>query len=389
MKHNEKQGYRKFNVINTHFHYLNPQKIEQTVSIYRFLKEYYEYEALGLLSIVDCGHRHNDVTSNARGLYIKARLNEEMPGSCYVYAAPRHYYDERDTEDGYLLQAEAIYEAGFDGFKSLDGKATQRKSLGKPLCDPVFDKMFGYFERMGFPIKMHVADPRKYWGPKEEMTEMAIKRGWWYGDGSYPSFETIHSEVRGIMEKFPKLKFCMAHMGYLTDDPAAWESWLTDYENTSYDLTPGTATFVFFAKEPGLWRGLMEKYADRIFFGTDTYNQLDDSEEDVRRGELKNTSVRHNVVRSGLELDPSISIDLGQLGIGKSLGLPDSALESIYSLGFKALHSGSPREVNAAAALCEVEKARGELLSGELPIAEDEVKLELENLEVIEKYFSK
>jgi hypothetical protein len=191
------------------------------------------------------------------------------------------------------------------------------------------------------------------------------------------------------MEKFPKLKFCMAHMGYLTDDPAAWESWLTDYENTSYDLTPGTATFVSFAKEPGLWRGLMEKYADRIFFGTDNYNQLDDSEEDVRRGELKNTSVRHNVVRSGLELDPSISIDLGQLGIGKPLGLPDSALESIYSLGFKALHSGSPREVNAAAALCEVEKARGELLSGELPIAEDEVKLELENLEVIEKYFSK
>ena len=388
MKHNEKQGYGKFKLINTHFHYLYPQKLSDILDIFRYMINYYEYDAIGLLSVVDCDHRYNDIAANIKGLYLKAKLNEERYGSCYAYAAPRHHYDERDTKDGYLKQAENIYNMGFDGFKSLDGKATQRKPLGKPLCDPVFDKMFGFFEKVGFPVKMHVADPRKYWGKKEDMTEMAIKRGWWYGDGTYPSFEVIHSEVREIMRKFPKLRFCMAHMGYLTDDPAAWESWLCDYENTSYDLTPGTASFVSFTKEPELWRGLMEKYSGRIFFGTDTYNNFDDTPEDVARGNLSNTSTRHNVVRSGLELDPSKKFDLGQLGIATPLGLSRGALENIYASSFLTLQGGVPREVDPGEALAEVARVREELLTTDLPIPECEVQLELENLSVIEEYFS-
>ena len=387
MKHNERLGFRDFKVINTHFHHLCPVTLEESVEIFQYMRDYYEYDALGLMSVIDCDHRYNDITANLKGIYIKARLNEDRPDSCYVYAAPQHYYDGRDTAEGYLIQAKAIYEMGFDGFKSLDGKPERRKVLARPLCDPIFDEMYGYLESVGLPVKMHVTDPRMYWGKKENLPPVAIARGWWCGDGTFTSFEDTHAEVRGILDKFPRLRFCMAHMGYLTDAPVDWESWLKDYENTSYDLTPGASTFVSFTKDPDLWRALMEKYSNRIFFGTDTYNQFEEAPEEVARGDLYKTSGRHNMVRRGLEGDPASEFDLGSLGIARPLGLSDSALENIYSRNFRA-QQGEPRKINSEAVLREVSRVRRELTTGVFNIPEDEVTLELGNLKTIEDYFA-
>jgi predicted TIM-barrel fold metal-dependent hydrolase len=349
------------------------------------MRDYYEYHALGLLAVVDCDHRYNDITANVKGIYLKARLNEERPNSCYVYGAPIHLYDERDTADGYLEQARVIYEMGCDGFKSLDGKPTQRKPLGRPLCDPVYDKMYGYLEEVGLPAKMHVCDPRKYWGAKETLPRTAIERGWWYGDGTYPSFEEIHGEVRSLMEKFPRLRLCMAHMGYLTDAPDEWVQFLEKYPGTSYDLTPGAAEFLSFTKDPDLWREYLNKYSKRIFFGTDTYNQIEP--EDVASNSMEKTSARHDQVRRALEGKPGDTFEVPSIGaIINPLGLDRETLENIYSVGFREQH-GEPRKISARAVLCEVERSRARLLSGVFNIPKDEIKPELENLDVIEKYF--
>lgn len=386
MKHNEEKGFENYKVINTHFHYLYPLKIDDTLELFRYLRDYYEYDALGLMAVVDCDHRYNDITENVKGIYLKARLNEERAGSCYVYGAPIHYYSEKDTANGYLEQAKVIYEMGCDGFKSLDGKPTQRKPLARPLCDPIFDKMYAYLVEVGLPAKMHVCDPRKYWGAKETLPATAIQRGWWYGDGSFPSFEEIHGEVRAIMEKFPKLKLCMAHMGYLTDDPKAWAEFLEKYEGTSYDLTPGAAEFASFTNDPELWRENLVKYSKRIFFGTDTYNRIEP--EDVAAGSMEKTSTRHDQVRMALEYSPSNTFYVSSIDkTVKPLGLDGVTLRDIYSQGFRE-QQGEPRKICSKAVLAEVERSRERLLSGDFNIPKDEVELELENLEVIEKYFA-
>lgn len=386
MKHNELRGFKNYKVINTHFHYLYPLKINETLELFRYMRDYYEYDALGLLAVVDCDHRYNDITANLKGLYLKARLNQEEEGSCYIYGAPIHYYDERDTADGYLEQAKAIYEMGCDGFKSLDGKPTQRKPLGRPLCAPLYDKMYAYLEEVGLPLKMHVCDPRKYWGAKETLPPTAIARGWWYGDGSYPSFDEIHAEVRSIMEKFPRLRLCMAHMGYLTDTPDAWVEFLEKYSGTSYDLTPGAAEFLAFTKDPELWRGYLRKYSKRIFFGTDTYNRIE--HEDVLAKSMDVTSTRHDQVRRALEGTPGETFEVSSIqAIVNPLGLDEQTLNDIYSRGFRE-QQGAPRKISAVAVCAEIERSRVRLLSGDFNIPDDELKLELENLEVIEKYFS-
>lgn len=386
MKHNESRGFGDFKVINTHFHYLYPLKIDETLELFRYMRDYYEYDALGLLAVVDCDHRYNDITANVKGIYLKARLNEEVPGSCYVWGAPIHFYDERDTADGYLEQVKVIYEMGCDGFKSLDGKPTQRKPLARPLCDSVYDKMYAYLEKVGLPMKMHVCDPRKYWGAKETLPPTAIQRGWWYGDGSYPSFDEIHGEVRSLMEKFPKLRLCMAHMGYLTDTPDAWEAFLENYPYTSYDLTPGAAEFLAFTKDPELWRKNLEKYSKRIFFGTDTYNRIEP--EDVLAGNMDKTSTRHDQLRKALEGTPGDTFEVSSIeAIINPLGLDEETLCDIYSRGCREQH-GEPREISATAVCAEIERSRTRLISGDFNIPADEVKLELENLDVIERYFS-
>ena len=147
-----------------------------------------------------------------KGLYAREILNYEVENSTYVYGNVFHYLDERDTAESYLEQAKLLYDLGVDGYKSLDGKPSVRRELGKPLCDSVYDKMYAFIEEKGMPIKLHLADPAQYWGPKETMSEMAIRRGWWCGDGTYPARNEFYLETYGIMKKFPKLKLCLAHL---------------------------------------------------------------------------------------------------------------------------------------------------------------------------------
>ena len=386
MTFNDKKGFGKFKTVNTHFHYLYPRSVDETLDIYKNLIDYFEYDSICILSVASNVHRESvDASANVKGLYYKAKLNSELPGCCYLYGSALHFYDERDTADGYLKQAEAIYEMGCDGFKSLDGKPTHRKPLGRPLCDPVFDKMYGFLEEVGMPVKMHVTDPRKYWGKKEDMTAEAIARGWWYGDGSYPSFEEIHAEVREIMRKFPRLKLCLAHMGYLTDSVSDWEYLLNKYENTSYDLTPGAAEFLSFTSEPDTWHRMFEKYSDRIFFGTDTYNNLEDAPEDIATGNYEKTGTRHFYLKNALEGDPTKPFETN-VGVVTPLGLNSKILQNVYYDGFLALH-GEPRPVNSAAAIRQLAFDRELITTGAFPMPDDEKRTELENLHKIEKYF--
>ncbi len=64
----------------------------------------------------------------------------------YAFSGIYHHYDERDTADGYLAQAKALWEMGFDGVKILDGKPKMRKYLGRRLCDPIFDPFYAFLE---------------------------------------------------------------------------------------------------------------------------------------------------------------------------------------------------------------------------------------------------
>jgi predicted TIM-barrel fold metal-dependent hydrolase len=292
-----------------------------------------------------------------------------------------------DDPDYYYGQVEKLYRMGVDGYKMLEGKPAYRRDLGKPLSDSLFEQMYSFIEKKGMPLKIHMCDPRKYWGPKETMAPSAIARGWWYGDGTYPAFDSIWGELETVLDRFPSLKLCAAHFGYISDDIErclrAFERW----KNFSFDFTPGASTFDSFTKNPVRWREFVEKYSDRLYFGTDTYNKFEESPEALLQGIYEETGVRYRLVRAMLEYSPDVKIVHPGFDPFTPIRVSDTALKNIYCDNVDRL-LGEGRALDYRLILNEAERVRQEYLEGKHSyIEESEQKLELENLAVIIDYF--
>lgn len=359
MKNREIHGYNSLPVSDTHIHILYPKSPDETVDILRKYRNHFEYDSITIQTLTRCpGHRDVDPSNTLKGLYVREVLNREVENSTYVYGNVFHSLDERDTQENYLRQAKELYDLGVDGYKFLDGKPLFRKILGKPLCDPVYDKMYAFIEERGMPVKWHLADPARYWGSKESVPQMAIDRGWWCGDGTYPARNEFYEETYELMRKFPRLKLCLAHLGYMTYEEAV--AFLENWENTSFDLTPGAAWCYNATRDPQKWKEFFTKYADRIFFGTDTYNNIEG--EDNEQGYEKSSS-RYNVVRTMLESSPENIIEYNaDLGNFVPLSLPVDVLERIYYKNQREL-LGNSRPLNKDLFIKCAEKLKSEYAS--------------------------
>lgn len=385
MNNVEKNGFRKLKLCDTHIHPITPDPIERTTNTFREIIKYFSFDRIALMALTRVICKELDPANNVKALYLKSILNSERPGSTFVYGGLLHFFDERDTAEGYLEQVTKLYEMGVDGYKILDGKPEFRKRAGKKLCDPVYDKMYAFMEEKGLPVKMHVADPYKFWDPKEMQMDYVIENNWWCGDGTFPTFQELHDEVYGILAKFPKLKFCAAHFFYLSHDIEQLTEFFEKWENTSVDLTPGTSLFLEFAKKPDEWKTFFKKYKHRIFFGTDIFNDFVEGDNLSKYEDYWTTGT---IVRKMLEKTENDGFDT-TVGHLIPMNLDDEILSDIYFNNHVRLHQ-KPRLINKELVLKESKKLLSGLQNGEFDVHEIcEYSLEIENLKTIIDYFSK
>lgn len=383
MGYNE-MNFKKFDVCDTHIHIVFPETVERTEEILREIIKHFNYKRIGIMALTSGSmHRKTDYVNNLKAIYVKDRINKEKEDTVFVYGNIFHYYDERDTADGYLEQVKNLYEMGVDGIKLLDGKPNVRRKLGRKLCDPIYDKMYAYAEENGIPVKMHVADPPNYWGPKEKMPEFSVRMGWWYGDGSTPSFDEIHEEVYEILCKFPRLKFCAAHCFYMSHDLDALSYFLDTWENTSIDLTPGLSNLLNFTLTPEKSKEFFKKYASRIFFGTDIFNKS-------LSGPLSKYDMWQSptTVRRVLEKTPEEAFD-NSIGHLVPLNLDDEILREVYIGSHEKLHPHA-RALDRERVVSEAKYALRALEDRKIPYENDaEYALEIANLQTIIDNFAK
>ena len=299
-----------------------------------------------------------------------------------AFSSMFHNYDERDTAEGYLAQAKALWEMGFDGVKLFDGKPKMRKLLGRRLDDPIFDPFYAFLEEHDIPVTMHLGDPPEFWDINK-ISEYALKVGW-YCDETYPTLEEMREEVLSILDKFPRLRLTMAHFFFLSQDLEACADLFARYPTLCFDLTPGGEMFENFSKRPEEWRAFFIRYADRISLGTDTYNY--DLHENLPDYSKNADLARTNLVRKCLEWrEPFEHPWYGTL---IPFGLDTDTLTKIYRGNF-IRRLGEPRTVNARAAAETATEMLASFDRGTL-CCEDEARtaLEHENLETMITYFN-
>ncbi len=334
-----------------HVHTLMRVPVRESIDIYK-----QEFEELGVEKAVflSCPlHEHGEVEmdklQNIKCLFYKAYFKQNG----YAYCALEHDFNMpiEKRAQYYLDQAKENLANGFDGYKLLEGMPKYLKKIGVNLAHEVYEPFWAYLEKQGTPIIIHNAHPKKFWD-REAVSEYWIKRGCFYGDGTYPDFYEIINAIFEVLDRHPNLKITLAHMGFLETDYDLAVKFMS-YKNTMFDVTPGGA-FLEYAngdmrKE---WIDFIIKYSDRIKYGTDLYNFDKTTEAEWKRA----FHARPDFVRQFLQTDTE-HVYAGTKFTG--INLDKKYRDKIYRENLEK-ELGQPKPINFDWAINKIKELRKE-----------------------------
>ena len=258
-------------VFDIHIHYSFDIPLKETISIFKEEFATTQTDTYCFLSLPH--HARNGVVDYEQLQNIKAlALKREFSPNFYAFAGlihPQNYTDKKSIKKEFLRQVEEYFAVGYDGMKMLEGYPSLLKVRRIPLDDEIYDSYYAFMEENGYPIIMHIANPNENWDISKA-DKYAIQAGRVY-DSTYPTKDEITRQVFSVMKKYPKLKLILAHWGFFSQEKENAEHFLGDYENTMLDITPGGEQYLNMAKDWGYWHSYIDRYQDKILYGTDFY----------------------------------------------------------------------------------------------------------------------
>ena len=272
---------------HTHqMYYNNKMPVRESVTLYKKAFKLTDVERVRFLALPcharperenlrKIGFDETEHIDNTKAMYFKCAFSPKR----YAYAGIE--YDKVDFNDKkagakeILRQVKEYKRVGFDGMKMFEGHPNTRYMIGCPLDDEIFDPFYDFCEKEGFPIIMHLTNSPDMWDINK-ISAYWIGRGCYF-DERFPSFDQMQEEIIRMLEKHPKLKFTLAHFGFLTFAPKQRVEKFISFENTMLDVTPGGENYFNILKDKEYWIPFIKKHIDRFTYGTDMYNTLYDN----------------------------------------------------------------------------------------------------------------
>lgn len=244
-----------------------------------------------------------------------------------------------------LSQYEELMALGFDGIKMLETKPTEQKLYGMRIDDGYFDPLFAAAEADGTHMIWHVADPDTFWDINR-IPQTFLDRGWYYGDGTYLSYEDTYRQVFNVLDRHPNLPVTFAHFFFYAQKPEQLAQVFAKYPGTSVDVTPGSEMYAAFLENREFYRDFFTRYAHRILYGTDTAVKGDDMTRFAQRGQA---------VRDFLTTDKDVTVIRVDT---RGLDLPEEARRKILGENFRRLAGPVPKAVDGKALKAYIAKYR-------------------------------
>lgn len=243
-----------------------------------------------------------------------------------------NFYDEYYKDIPYDVQAKALLDMGFDGIKLMFAAST-RKRAGFGMDDERLDKMFDFLEENNVPITVHTPDPDDFWDISKA-TPYNIAHGRVY-DHTYPTKQQLYDEALARLDKNPGLSITFAHFFFTHYDYDYANFIMEKYPSVRFDITPGKKISMKFSENPQLWHDFVEKYADRILFGTDAGPFK--HEENDKLYKTVTTSLTHDYTEVDVPSHGGFTI--------KGINLSESALNKIMFENHNKI-IGTPKKVD-------------------------------------------
>lgn len=126
---------------------------------------------------------------------------------------------------------------------------------------------------LGLPVLIHTADPKAFFdlldAHNERLDELSQERDWWFGDRAvHPTFDRLLAALHALVIACPGTSFIGAHVGGAAEDLDLVESLFERAPNFTVDIGGRMAEL---GRQPRRVRALVDRYPDRVLFGTDIY----------------------------------------------------------------------------------------------------------------------
>jgi uncharacterized protein len=172
---------------------------------------------------------------------------------------------EADVQAGALGLGEIMKSFGLTA-RGADGR---RLRIDDPELDPVWETA----ARLDIPVLIHTGDPAEFFEPldyeNERWLEMALFPGRRLFDRSrFPSFDDLMAERDRMLEKHPRTRFVLAHLGWHAHDLQRLGSLMDRLPNVYGEIG---AVLYDLGRQPRAAHAFLVKYQDRVLFGKDSF----------------------------------------------------------------------------------------------------------------------
>jgi predicted TIM-barrel fold metal-dependent hydrolase len=133
--------------------------------------------------------------------------------------------------------------------------------------DPRLDPYWKRCGELGMPVNIHLADHPSCWKPLDARQERTpdFQAFSLYGK-DVPSYEELLAGRDGLLTRNPGTKFIFCHFSNQGNDTASLARMLDRYPNMYVDIS---ARDYEIGRQPRTMKAFLEKYRDRVMFGTD------------------------------------------------------------------------------------------------------------------------
>jgi predicted TIM-barrel fold metal-dependent hydrolase len=182
-------------------------------------------------------------------------------------------YDEPGYGPAAARELERCMKAGAKGVGEVmfKGQGLTPRSKQKSVMlpdDPRYDILWEKCAELRLPVNLHISEDKWMYEPIDSTNDGLMNASKWQVkmENGAKSHEEMLERMENTLKKHPKTTFIAAHYSNCCADLSVLGNWFEKYPNLYADIS---ARFAEIGPIPRYMHDFIEKYSDRIVYGTD------------------------------------------------------------------------------------------------------------------------
>jgi predicted TIM-barrel fold metal-dependent hydrolase len=264
------------------------------------------------------------------------KLQTAHPGRFIVFTEPA--WSKAADADYPRAQADLIEDAHKRGAKGLKVLKTlglylrENVTTGKlvRIDDRRFDPMWEAAGALNMPVAIHSSDPEAFFLPidryNERWEELHAHPDWSFYGKDFPSNRELQEARRNVMRRHPRTQFICLHVAD-SEDLAYVSECLDEHKNMHVEIA---ARIGELGRQTRAASQFIEKYQDRLMFGTDAVPNGTQTPQQIFKDQLYEIYYRFLETQDEyFDYAPAPVPPQGRWRI-YGIGLPDQILKKVY-----------------------------------------------------------